>query len=267
MQTFEQVVGQQSVFGNGVRKRGGEDVDVVQAFSGEDALAEQVLIGVGYRGRIWIDAGMPGIQPREQRAGCTREGDADARLEDAVPFSDTPDRRIVGRPIQRMRNDANQLTSDVAWQSRVAVERDAVPNLRQNRCVANGQHEARVGSATKQPIELLDFSPLALPSHPEPLLRVPLAHAVKQEKPVGTAVAMLRVQRAHRVSRGGEDFCVERQPFHVRIPEIAQDGEVDVGIQIAERLHFEMLHQFPRPFDAVENRGDDDHGARRLRNA
>jgi hypothetical protein len=42
---------------------------------------------------------------------------------------------------------------------------------------------------------------------------------------------------------------------------------VDVGIQIAERLHFEMLHQFPRPFDAVENRGDDDHGAGRLRNA
>src|SRR6476620_6933045 len=98
-----------------------------------------------------------------------------------------------------MRNDADQLSSGVAWQSRVAIERDAVANLRQNRCVANGQHEACVGGATKQPIELLDFSSFAIPSHPEALLRVPLACAVKQEKPVGPAVAMFGVQRAPRV--------------------------------------------------------------------
>jgi hypothetical protein len=113
MQTFEEVVRQQSVFGDSIRKRGGERVNVVQAFSGEDAFAEQVLIGVGYRGRVRIDARVSGIQPREERAGGTRERDADARLENAVPLGDAPDRRIERRPIQRMRNDADQLSSGV----------------------------------------------------------------------------------------------------------------------------------------------------------
>ena len=56
-----------------------------------------------------IDAGVARIEPREQRAGGARERDADARLQDAVALGDAADRRIEGRPIERVRDDADQL--------------------------------------------------------------------------------------------------------------------------------------------------------------
>ena len=146
VQAFEQVVRQQRVLRNRIFERRGERVDVVQALPGEDALAEQVLVGVGDGGRVRVDAGVTRVQPREQRAGSARERDTDARLEDAVPLGDTATRRIERRPIQRMGDDANQLPGGVARQSRVAVERDAVTHLRQDRRVADAQDEAGVGA-------------------------------------------------------------------------------------------------------------------------
>ena len=94
VQALEQVVRQQRVLRHGVFERRGERVDVVEALAGEDAFAEQILVGVGDRGRVGIDAGVPGVEPREQRAGRARERDADARLEDAVALGDAADRRI-----------------------------------------------------------------------------------------------------------------------------------------------------------------------------
>ena len=81
---------------------GDERVDVVESLAGEDAFAEHVLVGVGHRRRVRVDAGVARIEPREQRAGGARERDADARLEDAVALGDAADRRIERRPIQRM---------------------------------------------------------------------------------------------------------------------------------------------------------------------
>ena len=86
-----------------------------------------------------------------------------------------------------MRDDADQLARDVARQARVAVERDAVPDLRQDVEIADRDDEARVGGAAQQAIELLDLAALALPAHPEPFALVPLAEAVKQEEPVVAA--------------------------------------------------------------------------------
>ena len=43
--------------------------------------------------------------------------------------------------------------------------------------------------------------------------------------------------------------------------------EVHVRIEVAERLHLEMLDQLPRPLDAVEDRRDDHHRPRVVRDA
>src|SRR5204862_2477774 len=123
-------------------------------------------------------------------------------------------------------DDADQLPRGIARQARVAVERDAVADLRQNVRVADRQHEARVRGAAKQPVELFDLSALALPPHPQAFLLVPLTRAMEQEEPVWTAVAVPRVERADGLGRGGENLIVVRQRFRIRIPEIAQDGEV-----------------------------------------
>ena len=49
MKAFEQVVGEQGVLGDAADEGGGERIDVEEALAREDALAEEVLVGVGDR--------------------------------------------------------------------------------------------------------------------------------------------------------------------------------------------------------------------------
>jgi hypothetical protein len=169
VETFEEIVGEQRVVGHAVAQRRHERVDVVEPLAGEDALGEQILVRVGHGGRIRIDAGVAGIEAREQRTRRTRERDADARLEDAVAVDHQTGLRIDQRAVQRVRGDADQRARGVARQRRVAVERDAVAHRRQYRCVADVDDEARVLGAAQQAIELLDLPALALPAHPQAL--------------------------------------------------------------------------------------------------
>src|SRR4029450_5092689 len=131
VEPFEQVVRQEGVLGDWVRQRRIERVDVEQAFTGENAFAEKVLVGVGNRGRVRVDSRMSGIQPSEERPGCARERDADPWLEGAGSLCDAPQLGVEGRSIEWMRDDADQLPGDVARQARVAVERDAVAHMLQ----------------------------------------------------------------------------------------------------------------------------------------
>src|SRR5262245_33248774 len=174
MQPLEQVVRQESVLGYLVAERGIERVDVVKSFAGEDTLAEQVLVRIRYGGRIRVDPRVSGVQPREQRPGGAAERDADARLQDAVAGSHPSALGVELRAVERMRDDTDQIPGRVARQPRVAVERDAVADLRQDAQLAHGDDEAGVGCAAQQAVELLDLPALAFPSHPQLFARVPL---------------------------------------------------------------------------------------------
>ena len=77
-----------------------------------------------------------------------------------------------------MRDDADELPRDVAGPASIAVECDAVPHRRQHREVADVERETGIRRSTQQPIELLDFAALALPSHPEAFARIPLTHTM-----------------------------------------------------------------------------------------
>ena len=61
--------------------------------------------------------------------------------------------------------------------------------------------------------------------------------------------------------RRGEDRIVGRHHGGRRIGEVAQDGEVDVRIAVAQRQHLEVLDQLGDPAHAREQRRDHDHGA------
>ena len=169
--------------------------------------------------------------------------------------------------IERVRDDPDQLARHASRQPRVAVERDAVPDLRQDAQVAHRHGEARVGGAAQQPVELLDLSALALPSHPEPFALVPLAQAVKQEEPVRAAVRVPGVERGDARAGRLENLRVVRQRFGRRVQEVAEDGEVNVRVDVAERLHFEVRDQITDALHAVEERRHDHHrpGRRRHR--
>ena len=93
VQALEQVVREQRVLGHAPLERRHERVDVVEALAGEDPLAEQVLVGVRHGGGVGIDAGVPGVDAREERPGRARHRDADPGLEDAVAIGDAPQAR------------------------------------------------------------------------------------------------------------------------------------------------------------------------------
>ena len=63
-----------------------EDVHLIDAFSGEAALAEEVLIDVGGRPGINIECRLSGIDAGEARPARRLNTDSHTGLEKAVPF-------------------------------------------------------------------------------------------------------------------------------------------------------------------------------------
>ncbi len=86
---------------------------------------------------------------------------------------------------------------------------------------------------------------------------------MEQEEAIGAAVAVLPVERLDAGPRRVEDLGVARQRFGGGIAEIAEDREVDVRIDVAERLHLEVREKLGDLLHAIENRRHDDHRARR----
>ena len=116
VQPFEQVVRQERVLRHRVLERLDEGIDVIQALAGEDPLGEQVLVGVGHRGGIGVDAGVAGIQAGEQRAGRAHEVHADAGLQDAVALGDPAHAWIEDGAVERVHDEPDQLARHAARQ-------------------------------------------------------------------------------------------------------------------------------------------------------
>ena len=194
MEALEEVVGEKSILRDIALERCDERVDVVKALAGKDAFVEEILIRIGNRRGVRIDARVSRVEPREQGAGRAEKRHTDAWLKDAVPLDNPPIARAEHRLIERMHADPDQLARDAPRQPRIAVERDAVLHLRQHGEIAHTDGETRIGRAAEQTVEFLDLSPFTLPSHPQPFALVPLAEAVKEEEPVGAAVPMLGIE-------------------------------------------------------------------------
>jgi hypothetical protein len=100
---LEQIVAEQRVRRNPVRKRSVERVDVVDSLADVAPLVKEVLIDVRDRGRVGIDADVAREDLREGRPVRADDADADAGLEHAVALGDALQRLVEARTIQRMR--------------------------------------------------------------------------------------------------------------------------------------------------------------------
>src|SRR5262249_53733293 len=98
-----------------------EDVDLVDAFAGETAFTEEVLIDVGDRLRVAVETGLSGIDVRKARAIGGLHTDADARLQDAVAFFDSVGYRVDASAIQGMRERGDEALGDAAGKLRVRI--------------------------------------------------------------------------------------------------------------------------------------------------
>ncbi len=171
VEPFEQVVAEERVLRHAPGERGLERVDVVDALADVAALVKHVLVEIGHGRRVGIDADVPGEHAGEHRPVGADDADADARLQDAVAFGDALEAGIEARPVQRMRQRADQPPAGFHRQLRVGVERDHVADGRQNRRLAVLDDEARVGRAAQQAVELGQLAALALGPHPAALAR------------------------------------------------------------------------------------------------
>src|SRR5688572_18819949 len=81
---FEQVVAQDTILRKPACEGLLECVYVVDAFAYVGAFAEEVLVNVGHRARIRVDAGLAAAEPRIPRAVQLRQARSDARLQNAV---------------------------------------------------------------------------------------------------------------------------------------------------------------------------------------
>ena len=250
---------EERVLGHASLERRAERVDVVQAFTGEGAFTKEILIGIRYGGRVRIDAGVSRVHAREHRPRRAGHGHADARLQDAVALGDEPPHGIDLRPVERVKRDADERFRGIARQPRVAVERDAIADRRKHRQIADDVDEARVRGAAQEPVELFELAALPLPSHPALFALVPAALAMKEIEEVVPAARMPVVQGLHAGAGGRQDFAVARKIVRVGVGKIAEDGEVNVRVEIAQRLDFQMHQHLFDNRDAPEERRHDDH--------
>ena len=267
VEPLEEVVGQERVLGHAAVERGHEGVHVVEPLAGEDAFGEEVLVRVGDRGGVGVDARVPGVEPREERARGARHRHAHPGLQDRVALRDTAETRVEPGPVERVGGDADQLLRGVARQARVRVERDAVAHAREDGGVAGLDRETGVRGAAQQAVPFLDLAALALPAHEDALARIPPAHAVHEVEAVVASLGVARVERDDAPTSGAQDGLVLRHLAGGGVREVAQDREMDQRIEVAEREHLEALEQLGDPLDARQERRHHDHRPRVLGHA
>ncbi len=85
---------------------------------------------------------------------------------------------------------------------------------------------------------------------------------MKQEEPTAGLPWIPRVQRVDGRTRGRNDLLVVWRRFADRIREVAQDREVNVRIEIADRLDLEVIDESVDTLDAVDDRWYDHHRPR-----
>ena len=122
---------------------------------------------------------------------------ANARLQDAVALGHPPHSLIEFRPVERMRQRANQAACRLERQLRVGIQRDDISHRRQGRVIPVADHEARIRRAAEQAIELRQLASLALPSHPSAFAWIPAPLAMEV---VETIRSVAGVQLANALS-------------------------------------------------------------------
>ncbi len=120
---LDEVVTEQRVLGEAAFENALEHVDLEDALSGERALTEDVLVGVGNRARVGVDARRPRVHRREPAAPRTFERHAHARLYEPVPRRDAGLASTPSRAVERVGDRRHELARTVARQDRVRVQR------------------------------------------------------------------------------------------------------------------------------------------------
>ena len=174
-------------------------VEIVNSLPGVRALVKKILIDIGNRGRVRVDAAGAGENSLEKRAfAISGKRRRHARLHHAVAIYNPPQSRAELRPIQGMRHGADQARRSPARKSRIRVERDDVTHSGDGFWgMTRDGNEICLRGTAQQLVQFVQLAALAFPSHPFLFAFVPDALAMKQEetRPAvsGRTMALLRL--------------------------------------------------------------------------
>ena len=143
--------------------------------------------------------------------------------------------------VKRVRHRADHAVRGVARQFGVGVKGDDEANFRQHGKIADLYREAVVLVA-QQLVEVHQLAALALPTHPDSFARVVDAVAVQQHEQALALAAMLFVQVADEFGAEFDQRIVFLRRF-LRVGQVGDQREVDVGIVIADVANLKVLDQ------------------------
>ncbi len=243
---LQQVVAQQRVLGCAIGQRLLEGIDVVDPLAGVGALTEEVLVDVGDRGRVGVDA--RGARVDTLVDGCLvlgRQGRGDPRLQDGVSVHDPSRVRVEHRAVQRVCHRAHETCGGTPWQSGVGIEGDDVANAARGHGGGSPrEQDGGVRRATQQGVELVELAALALPPHPDALGCVPTAFAVEEQEtgPAPGGLAVAGIQPIDGRGRCGQEGLVTGDTFVRGVQPIGQQGEAQVAFGVREMLDLQEAH-------------------------
>ncbi len=118
---------QKCVVGNAGTQRGLENIDVVDSLPAVRTFAEQILVHVGNRERVRVDATRAGEDALKDRPLATRrQRGRDSRLKHPVTLDHATATRVEPRTVERVSHLADQPFGGSARQAGIGIEGDHV---------------------------------------------------------------------------------------------------------------------------------------------
>ncbi len=216
---------------------------IVDAFSGKDSLAEEILIGVRDRSRIDIEAGLAGVQGRQARTRRRGHAYSHARLQNSISRRNDAEPGVNDRSIQRMRHGPDHPRRGSVRKLRVGVQRDDIADVL--------EHTQRTGLARKavvlffeQPVQVEQLAALALPPHPDSLAGVEGAVPVQQQERPCVASCILPIQIVDCPCRQiDQRTLVDLRRTSGGVRQIGQQREVKIRILVREITRLKLVQQ------------------------
>ena len=148
--TFKKIVAEHLAFRQSASQYGVHGMHVQEAFANEAPLRKQVLINLGRRCAVGVDAAAARKQPVKQgRRGGFRQRCGEPRLQNAEARHDAAAPRIHLRPVERVCGHPDQSAKGSRWQTGVTVECHHIGRARHRLRQQAQIHERRIASLGK----------------------------------------------------------------------------------------------------------------------
>ena len=239
---------------------------MVEALAGEGAVAEHVLVEVGNREDIGVDAAI-GREDALQEGGFVAGGQRrrDARLQDRVARRHPARLGVDQGTVERMVQLAGEPGHAVAHHARVAVERHHVHDALGQRRLERQECGVRV--AAQQEVQLVQLAALALPAHPALLAFIVDAAAVQQVEQRRALGRVALVQPGDLGACEVQDLVVLDALLEGAVGPVRQQREGHRAARVGEVVHLQPPQRVVDLVARADQRRHHDQRARLFRHA